>query len=251
MLERLGLWALFSLKKGLFMVKNELIQRSPVRVLEKAMRGGLKAGGLGVIAGPSGLGKTSVLVQIALDKLLQDKKVIHISFTQNADFVIDWYASIFDEFVGKRSMENVAELKEQLVRNRILMNFSQTGVNSDVIRKSLHSMIVEGGYKAEAIIIDGFDFSIAASGRIKSLKEFAAGLGLVTWYSCTVSGEPPYDAKGFPTVLKDVEDELDCVITLASKPYHLELSIAKDGAVYNPGISPLKLDPRTLLLLDN
>ncbi len=52
------------------MVKEDLIQRSPVRVFEKSLRGGLQSGEIGVIASQSGIGKTSVLVQIALDKLL-------------------------------------------------------------------------------------------------------------------------------------------------------------------------------------
>ncbi|MDR0539869.1 MAG: hypothetical protein LBG74_05125 [Spirochaetaceae bacterium] len=233
------------------MVKDELIQRSPVRVLEKAMKGGLKNGEMGVISGPSGLGKTSVLVQIALDKLLQDKKVIHISFTPNADYVIDWYASIFNEFVNKRSVENLAALKDQITTNRILMNFSQTGVNSDVIRKSLQSMIVEGGYKAEAIIIDGFDFSIATYERIKTFKDFAAGLGLVVWYSCTFKGEPPCNDKHIPTVLKDVESVFDCIVNINAKPYHLELAVVKERGNYLSSANPVKLDPRTLLLLEN
>ena len=62
------------------MVKEELIQRSPVRVFMNSIHGGLRPGELGLIASPSGIGKTSVLVQIAMDKLLQDKKVIHISY---------------------------------------------------------------------------------------------------------------------------------------------------------------------------
>ncbi|MDR0551737.1 MAG: hypothetical protein LBG72_06935 [Spirochaetaceae bacterium] len=232
-------------------VKNELVQRSPVRVLEKAMQGGLGAGEMGVISGPSGLGKTSVLVQIALDKLLQDKKVIHISFTQNADFVIDWYSGIFAELVGKRSIENINAIKEQISRNRILMNFSQTGVDSDVIRKSLHSMIDEGGYKAEALIIDGFDFSLASYERIKTFKDFAAEHELTVWYSCTVTGEPPYNDKRVPTVLKDVESVFDCIVDISAKQNHLELTIVKERGAYHPPAPPVELDPRTLLLLNN
>ena len=70
------------------MVLSELIQRSPIRIFEQSIHGGLTPGELGIIASPSGIGKTSVLVQIALDKLLQDKKVIHISFTQHTDYVL-------------------------------------------------------------------------------------------------------------------------------------------------------------------
>jgi predicted ATP-dependent serine protease len=56
------------------MINEELIQRSPIRILEKSIHGGLKAGEIGAVASQRGVGKTSVLVQVALDKLLQGKK---------------------------------------------------------------------------------------------------------------------------------------------------------------------------------
>ena len=87
------------------MVKKELLQRSPVRAFEKAIDGGLGPGEIGIICAPPGLGKTSVLVQIALDKLLQDKKIIHISFTQHADYILSWYEDIFDEFIRKKNVD--------------------------------------------------------------------------------------------------------------------------------------------------
>ena len=83
------------------MVKEELIQRSPVRIFEQSIHGGLKAGEIGVIASQSGIGKTSVLVQLGLDKLLQAKKIIHVSFTQHTHYVLAWYEDIFDEFIWK------------------------------------------------------------------------------------------------------------------------------------------------------
>ena len=86
------------------MVKEELVRRSPVRVFMNSIKGGLKPGEMGLIASPSGIGKTSVLVQIALDKLLQEKKVIHISFTQHTDYVLAWYSDIFEEFVRRKNL---------------------------------------------------------------------------------------------------------------------------------------------------
>ena len=85
------------------MEKTELIQRSPIRILEKAIPGGLKHGEIGIIAGPSGIGKTSVLVQLALDKLLQSRKVIHVSYTKRTDYVLAWYENIFNEFIHKKT----------------------------------------------------------------------------------------------------------------------------------------------------
>jgi hypothetical protein len=245
------------------MIISELIQRSPLRVFEKSIHGGLKAGEIGVIASPSGLGKTSVLVQIALDKLLQEKKVIHVSFTQHTGYVLAWYEDIFDEFIRKKGLENAREIKNDIVKNRVLMNFSQDGVTGDQILRSLRAMIVEGGFKAEYLIIDGFDFSRMDRERMSKIKNFAGELGLEVWYSCTVpvntkgGGETaagvqtpgdPQAKRNIPVLLKDVVDLVDSVVILEPKADHIEFSVSKDRDTYNPPAMALKLDPKTLLI---
>jgi hypothetical protein len=233
------------------MVKQELIQRSPVRVFEKSIHGGLKAQEIGIIASPSGIGKTSVLVQIALDKLLQSQKVIHVSFTQHTDYVLAWYEDIFNEFTKKKNLENARDIKNELIKNRVLMNFNQDGVTHDVILPSIRAMIVDGGFKAETLIIDGFDFTRTSPERLSKVKEFARELGLSVWYSCTVQGRSPlYDKRNIPLAIKDYMDLVDVVIVLDAKTDHIELSVSKDRGAYNPEAMALKLDPKTLLILE-
>ncbi|MDR2743405.1 MAG: hypothetical protein LBB98_14830 [Treponema sp.] len=245
------------------MVKNELVERSPVRVFEKSIHGGLKAGEIGIIAAPSGIGKTSVLVQIALDKLLQGKKVIHVSFTKHTDYVLAWYEDIFEEFVMKKNLENIAEVKNDVIKNRVLMKFSQEGISGEQINRSLRALITEGGFDAQAVIVDGLDFSPGERERLQGARDFARELGLSIWYSCTVKapGElprsasvgvlgPAYDKRGIPLVIGDYVDLIDVIIALDPKVDHIELTISKDRDVYNPEHIALRLDPKTLLILE-
>ncbi|MDR2434373.1 MAG: hypothetical protein LBD47_07375 [Treponema sp.] len=233
------------------MIKEELIQRSPVRILERSIHGGLKAGEIGIIASQSGLGKTSVLVQLALDKLLQAKKVIHVSFTQHTHYVLAWYEDIFNEFISKKNLENAADVKNEVVKNRVLMNFNQDGMSKDQILKSLRAMIIEGGFKAEAIIIDGFDFTRINHERFSAVKDFAREMGLAIWYSCTVPGEgPQYDKHTIPLLVKDLADLIDVVIVLEPKSDHIELSVSKDRDSYDAKAMAMRLDPKTLLILE-
>jgi hypothetical protein len=232
------------------MVKQELVQRSPVRILEKSIHGGLGAGELGIISSQSGVGKTSVLVQLALDKLLQAKKVIHVSFTQHTDYVLAWYEDIFEEFTNKKNLENIREVKNELIKNRVLMNFNQDGVSSEQILRSLRAMIVDGGFQAEALIIDGFDFAKMTRERITATRDFARDLGLSVWHSCTVTGEgAAYDKRNIPQVCGDYVELVDVVIVLEPKPDHIALTVSKDRDLYNPEHLALKLDPKTLLIL--
>jgi hypothetical protein len=219
-------------------------------LLEKAIEGSLKAGEIGILSSPKGIGKTSVLVQIALDRLLQGKKVIHISFNQRASHVQNWYENIFEETARKKQLENVTDVEDELIRNRVLMNFNQEGVNSDVIRRSLKSMVVDGGFRADAIIIDGFDFTIAERSRISTLKDFTRDLGLSVWYSCDLTGTPPYDNRGIPSVVADFEDLIDVVIALDPKAAYTELRISKARGRYDVK-EIVRLDPKTLLIQES
>ncbi|MDR0456324.1 MAG: hypothetical protein LBH20_06545 [Treponema sp.] len=233
------------------MVLTELIQRSPVRIFEQSIHGGLQAGEIGIIASESGLGKTSVLVQLALDKLLQGKKVIHVSFTQHIHYVLAWYEDIFNEFISKKNLENAGEVKNEVVKNRVLMNFNQDGMSKDQIIKSLRAMITEGGFKAESIIIDGFDFSRTSRERIAGVKDFARELGLSVWYSCTVQDEgKQYDKENIPLLLGDFADLIDVVIVLEPKADHIDLSVSKDRNTHDTKAMAMRLDPKTLLILE-
>jgi len=52
--------------------------RSPLRLLEKGLHGGLGAGNLGVVIAGHGVGKTSFLVGVAVDELLREGRVLHV-----------------------------------------------------------------------------------------------------------------------------------------------------------------------------
>jgi len=233
------------------MVLSELVQRSPIRIFEQSIHGGLKAGEIGIIASMHGVGKTSVLVQLALDKLLQGKKVIHVSFTNHTHHVLAWYEDIFNEFISKKNLEDAAEIKNNLVKNRVLMNFNQDGMTTDQILNSLRAMIIQGGFKAESVIVDGLDFNTAGRERITNVKAFAQELGVSVWYSCSINDDAQkYDKDNIPVLIKDFADIVDVVIVLEPKLDHVELSISKDRGSVISKSAAMRLDTKTLLILE-
>jgi hypothetical protein len=234
------------------MILSELIQRSPIRIFEQSIHGGLKAGEIGIIASENGLGKTSVLVQLALDKLLQGKKVIHVSFTQHTHYVLAWYEDIFDEFINRKNLENAADIKNDLVKYRVLMNFNQDGMTRDQILKSLKALIIDGGFQAETVIVDGFDFARSSGeSNLAAVKTLATEIGLSVWYSCNILDQGhQYDKNNFPLVLKDCAKLIDIAIILEQKHDHISLSVSKDRDSGDTKALAMRLDPKTLLILD-
>lgn len=233
------------------MLKEELVAKSPVRILEQSIEGGLMPGNIGVIASRKGIGKTSVLVQLALDHLMQGRKVIHVSFSAHTSYVIAWYENIFTELAKRRNLENISDVKDDLVKNRVIMNFAQEGISTTQVLRSLKAMIVDGGFKAATLIVDGFDFSRTTKDHLDEVKAFATEMQLEIWYSATLFGEEPVlDKNNIPIVLRDLIQDISVLILLEPKAEYIHFTVVKDHARLNPQDLKLKLDSRTLLIAE-
>lgn len=232
------------------MLKTEIIKKSPLRILEKSTHGGLGQGNLGVIVARQGIGKTACLVHIATDKLFQDKHVIHLSFATSPSHIIAWYEDIFSELALRLNLENAMDVHDELIRNRVIMNFNQEGVKIAMVVSSLRSMIKDGGFKADCIIVDGFDFSRASLNDLETLKHFAEELGLEIWFSASLKDTVELDENGIPLLLKPFVKHFAIIILLQSEKGYVRLELKKDHDHMRLKDLHLRLDPKILLITE-
>ncbi|MBN2510502.1 MAG: hypothetical protein JXB03_09500 [Spirochaetales bacterium] len=233
------------------MVKSELVQRSPLRIFEKSIHGGLKPGQIGVLASKKGVGKTACLVHIATDKLFNGKHVIHVSFSSRVDHIVTWYEDIFKEIAKKRSLENAVEVHDEIIRNRVIMNFSQKGTNVHQVLKSISAMIEDGHFAADTLVVDGFDFAQAQPSDLDAIKAYAREKNITVWFSVSLNSDNPrFDEHGFPEDLTTFNSYLDVVISLKYKGDNVQLSLIKEGGQLHAADMHLILDPRTMLIVE-
>lgn len=233
------------------MVKSELIRRSPLRIFEKSIHGGLGPGNIGAIASRKGVGKTACLVHIATDKLLQGKHVIHVSFSSRVDHIITWYEDIYREIARKRNLESAVDVHDELVKNRVIMNFSQEGLKAEHILNSLRAMIQDGHFAADCIIFDGYDIEKAQPEDLAAIEDFARKINLEIWFSISLKGEEPlFDERGIPKVLLPHLDALAVLVTLVYSGDYVHLQVIKDHETIDLREMNLKLDPKTLLIAE-
>lgn len=233
------------------MDKSLLTRKSPLRVLEKSVNNGKSKGSVIVIASKKGVGKTACLVHIAIEKLLADKPVLHVSFSKRTDYIISWYEDLFAELINGKKVENVSELREKIMKNRVIMSFTQNGIVDEQILRSLEAMIGPGNFKADTIIIDGYNFRKAVPEDLKLLKEFAERFGLEIWISASLKYEDPiFDEKDFPYELEKIKNSVDIIISLRYKSDAIQMKVVKDenGDVIND--VRFMLDPKTLLVME-
>jgi hypothetical protein len=231
------------------MIKEEFVKRSPLRILEESIHGGLGRGNLGILASRKGVGKTACLVQIATDKLFQQRPVIHVSYSSRVDHIIGWYEDMFREIAGRLNLESAAEVHDDLIKNRVIMNFSQEGTRTDQVLRSLEAMITHGKFAAETIIVDGYNFLQSLPEDLKKFKDFAGGMGIEVWFSASLKGEEPFfDDKGLPRELEHFLGAIDVLITMRYRNDKVRLHVVKDHHHPPAGELRLCLDPTTLLI---
>jgi hypothetical protein len=232
------------------MVKSELNKRSPLRIFENSINGGLGKGNIGVLASRKGVGKTACLVHIAMDKLFRGRHVIHVSFSAKVDHISMWYEDIFKEIAKKRNLEDAVEVHDEIIKNRVIMNFNQETFETDKVMKSISAMIEQGQFAADAVIIDGYDYSKASQKDLAQLKAFAKTANLEIWTSVSLQNDETFDNDGMPAVLKNYLDEIAVVVTLKYEGDFVHLNVVKDHDDLAPKEMSLKLDPKTLLIAE-
>jgi KaiC/GvpD/RAD55 family RecA-like ATPase len=231
------------------MVRSELVKRSPWRILEKSTHGGLGKGNLGAIAARRGVGKTACMVHLATDQLLEGRQVIHVSFSASTSHIVDWYEDIFSEVAQLEGLENAMGVHDEIIRHRIIMNFNQQGVSLDKVLGSVRSMIRDGHFAADLIIVDGYDFTKASRQELAKVRSFAGELGLEIWFSVSLGHEEPkYTPEGVPELLSGVIDEFAILICLRAEQRHVRLQLVKDHDSPIVEKLHLELDPKTLLI---
>ena len=223
------------------MVKQDLIDHSPVRFFDKAANGGLKAGKLGLVTAKKGLGKTSVLVQFGIDALLSDKHLVHVSYDQHSSNVISWYDSILAEIGKKKNLGDMAELNETIVRGRTILNFNQETFSLPKVVNTLKAL-KEGGINVSALIIDGADVAKLSAGDIKAVADFVSAEQMTAWFSATNES-----AKLSDTLSADLQPFFDTVAHLEPVQGGIALNVLKtDGKEVSD--ASIKLDSKTLLM---
>ena len=231
------------------MVRSELNKRSPLRVFEKSINGGVGKGHIGVLASKKGVGKTACLVHIATDKLFRDRHVIHVSFSQKVDHIINWYEDIFKEISKKRELEDAVDIHDEIIKNRVIMNFNSQGTTIDQVLTSLRAMITDGNFPADSVIFDGYNLSEAAQEDFDKVKSFAKEVNIEVWFSASLKGEnPEFNSNGVPADLEARINDLDVLITLKYQGDHIHFQAIKDHDNLEPKEMSLKLDPKTLLI---
>ena len=230
---------------------QELNALSPLRAFDESLNGGLGKGNLGVLVSRHGIGKTACLVHLATDKLFRNEHIIHVSFSGNVEHVINWYKEVFRQISENRSLEDAAVIYNDILANRVVMNFSQENVSIEKVLSSLETLIRQGSFNADAIMFDGYKLTVATEDDVRKIKQFAMDLRLEVWFSVSpVRPDVQFDDNGVPNTILKYENLIDVLIGLKYNETmdKVIMTLVKDGETIDPKPMRVTLDPKTMLI---
>src|SRR5512142_2680652 len=107
------------------MIRQEAILQSPLRILDRELRGGLGKGHLGVIVAPAGVGKSACLVQLGLDALLRRRSVLHVAIGQSVEHVSARYDALFDDLAARVELADRGGVREVIGHRRLIWSTAE------------------------------------------------------------------------------------------------------------------------------
>lgn len=233
------------------MQKEDLIAKNPLRIFAQDGAGKEINQRMGLVMARAGLGKTAILVQIALDNILRGHQVLHVSVGASLEKTKVWYDDILQDIAEGAKIERPQEIRDAVMRNRLIMTFKEAGFTRPKLEERLNDLVYQNVFRPACVVVDGFDFAVADRQAVADIRELMEIMDLQVWFSAVVHREDSrVSAAGVPAPCHEVDDLFDTVVLVrpeADSP-SLALDVIKDttGCV-KPG-KALTLDPSTYLV---
>ncbi len=198
----------------------------------------------------AGLGKTALLVQIALDTILRGNRVIHVSIGESIDKTRAWYDDILQFILQDHSVSRPHELIDMVARHRMIMTFKEDAFSRPRLEERLNDLILQDIFRPNCLVVDGFDFESADRATVEDIKEFLESMSLQAWFSATRHrNDDRVSPAGVPAPCHEVDDLFDTVILLKpEKDATIELEIIRNNGMAADAGTGLKLDPSTMMI---
>jgi len=232
------------------MLTNDLIQRNPLRLMGRDAEDILSPGDFGAILARAGVGKTALLVQIALNTLLSGKNVLHVSLNDPMDKVTLWYREVFGNLSKKYDARQIEQLWESLLPHRLIMTFKVEGFSVPKLEERLTDLSEQDIFTPDMVIIDGLPFDESRPAALDELKAFAGARDMQAWFTVRTHRHETPGQDGLPKNFAPLQDLFSVILQLepTGKEINVRALKGESGAGHK---LPVQLDPATMLLQDS
>lgn len=226
------------------MDRKFLTARSPIRLLEKGLHGGLGEGDLGLVLAGHGVGKTAFLVGVALDHLLQGRPVLHVALDQTVSHLRAHYDTVFDDLASQVHLEDEAVVHAEVDRRRSLRAYPPEGFDAAKLREAI-KLEEETSARPALVLVEGWDAGQVGGDQVKELASLARELQIQVWASVACRDE---QVRALPEAVEGARHELAVILALEPEDRSVRLRALKDHDRQDVEALHVSLDPKSLLL---
>lgn len=222
------------------MLKKDLILKNPLMSIGDNVEDILPKSGFGAVLARAGVGKTSLLVQLALYNQLKGKNVLHISLNDPVAKVSVWYDEVFRNIADQYGVKHVNRLWESILPHRFIMTFKASGFNIPQFEERINDLSEQDIFLPQLVIIDGLSFDKPIQSMISELKTLASNKEMAIWFTVQTHRHESTGTGELPIQLKNISDLFNVIIQLQPVDKEVHLKVLK-----SPG--KLKSDPELIL----
>ncbi|GAB6271913.1 MAG: hypothetical protein STSR0003_17570 [Smithella sp.] len=233
--------------EDMIMIKKEIISRNPLLNLGFENEYILQSGGLGAVLAHAGVGKTALLVQMALHAMMNEQPVLHVSLNDAVSKVDVWYRELFHDMASKYDSAEITEYWENILTYRFIMTFRVEGFSVPKLEERLTDLMQQNIFKPYVVILDGLKFDESGRGLLLELKELAKKYAMRIWFTVHTHRHEPPREDGLPFSFLHVADLFDVLVQLSSRGPEVYIKALK-GQLPGARQDALLLDPATMLI---
>lgn len=231
------------------MLKNEIIQRHPMRQLGFKREDILPVGGFGAVLAHAGVGKTAFLVQLAMNAMLRDRNVLHVSLNDPVNKVTLWYGELFQNMARQYEAGEIKQLWDSVLPHRFIMTFRVESFSVPKLEERINDLTEQGIFSPEMMIVDGLNFDESQRTDLAAMKTLAARYAMHVWFTVHTHRHEKPGADGLPVSFSPLLDLFDLVLELQPEQANVHIRLLKGESSPTESFT-LLLDPSTMLIKD-
>ena len=219
--------------------------RSPMRLLEKGLHGGLGIGNIGALVAGHGVGKSSFLVGVATDELLRGGTVLHVALDQTVAHVRDYYDTVFEALAASTHLEDASVAHAEIDKHRRIRAYKAADFSASKLADAV-KIESEAGARPTLIVIDGLDTAPIDGDDLAAVRALAQELAAEVWFTLQSESEK---VDGLPQAWASRGADISVILALEPDGDVVTLRALKDHENDDLQALHVGLDPRTLLLI--
>ncbi len=230
-------------------LRNGLLLRNPLRIMHHGNMGETLNNSFGIILARAGIGKTALAVQLAIDSILQNKTVLHVSLSEPIDKVNLWYEEILNNLVELHKLNRVSKIWETIEFNRFIMTFKVEKFSVPILEERLGDLTGQRIFNPDIAVIDGLPFDKSERNSWENLKIFSEKNHLHIWFTATIHRHEELTKKGLPVQVASFDEMFDDIVQLKTENKRIYIKSLKgnDEVGDTKGMGYF-LDPSSMLV---